>query len=249
MRFDIITVFPHIFDSYLGESILKRAQKEKLITVRAHNLRDFTKGKQRQADDKPYGGGAGMVLMAEPILRAADAARKSDKKKNTKIVILSAKGKQFDQKMACDWAKKYERIIFVSGRYEGIDERAVKALRAEEISVGPYVLTDGDVAAMAAISAVARLIPGVINEASLKEESFKARLEMRSKANCLAFDGRSPGICRGGKFLKLEILRGEYPHYTRPDVLQYKGKKYRVPAVLMSGDHKKIAEWRRRRTR
>ena len=229
MRFDIITTFPDIFDSYLGESILKRAQEKKLVSIRSHNLRDFTRDKHKKVDDKPYGGGAGMVLSVEPILRAVDfiTKRQATSDKRQKIVILSAKGKQFNQKMAYDWVKKYGRIIFVSGRYEGIDERVGTALRAEEISIGPYVLTDGDVAAMAIISAVARLIPGVIRLESLAEESHW-NLLLKKEAGA-----------RSGKGL-------EYPHYTRPEVLHYKNKKYRVPKILLSGDHKKIEEWRAR---
>ncbi len=230
MRFDVITIFPRIFDSYFGESILKRAEEKKLIGVRIHNLRDFSRDKHKKTDDKPYGGGAGMVMLAEPILRAADAARRIGKSKKTKIIMLSAKGKQFNQKMAYDWAKKYDRIIFISGRYEGIDERVVKILRAEEISIGPYVLTDGDVAAMVIVSAVARLIRGVIKLESLAEESHW-NLLLKKEADA----GAGKGL--------------EYPHYTRPDVLHYKGKKYRVPPVLLSGDHKRIAEWRRKNAR
>lgn len=171
MRFTVITPFPEAFESYLGVSTLKRAIKKRLISVRFVNPRDFTKDKHRTLDDKPYGGGAGMVLMAEPILRAIERIKRIKKVEKTKIVILSAKGKQFNQKMAYDWAKKFERIILVSGRYEGIDERVKQILKVEEVSIGPYVLTDGDVAAMAIVSAVSRLVPGVIKLESLKEES------------------------------------------------------------------------------
>ncbi len=229
MRFDIITIFPHIFDSYVGESILKRAREKKLIDIRVHNVRDFSRDRHRKVDDRPYGGGAGMVLMAEPVLRAVDSVVKRQVAGNRreKIVVLSAKGKQFNQKIAYDWAKKYQRIIFVTGRYEGIDERVKTALRAEEISIGPYVLTDGDVAAMVVLSAVARLVPGVIRLESLEEESHWNALLKKE-----AGSGQGKGL--------------EYPHYTRPDVLQYRGKKYRVPRLLVSGDHIKIAAWRRR---
>jgi len=229
MRFDVITIFPRIFDSYLNESILKRAQNRGLVKIKVHNLRDYTADKHKKVDDSPYGGGAGMVLMAEPIIKITDSLRKrSENRKKTKIVIFSAKGKQFNQKTAYDWAKKYDNIIFISGRYEGIDERAKSVLKAEEISIGHYVLTDGDVAAMVVISAVSRLIPGVIKLESLEEESHWNLLVRKEK-------DISPG-------------RGlEYPHYTRPEVLVYKGKKYRVPKVLLSGNHKKIGEWRRKR--
>ena len=237
MRFEVISVFPAAFASYLNASILKRAQERGLISIRLHGLRGWGKGAHRQLDDKPYGGGAGMVLMAEPILRAVDKSirytfirsrRKELKnlksyKRKTKIVLLSAKGKQFNQKMAYDWAKRYERLIIISGRYEGIDERVRLALKAEEVSIGPYVLTDGDVAAMVAISAVARLIPGVIKLDSLREESH------------------------GNFIVKREAAGGsgaEYPHYTRPEMLTWKGRAYRVPGVLLSGDHRKVAAWR-----
>ncbi len=239
MRFDIITIFPKIFDSYFGESILKRARKKNIVDIRIHNLRDFTRDKHKKVDDKPYGGGAGMVLQAEPILRAVDKllsyklisphrgklSNLKTYKLKTKVVLLSAKGKQFSQKMAYEWAKKYNHMIFISGRYEGIDERAVKILRAEEISIGPYILTDGDVAAMAVVSAVARLLPGAIRIESLEEESHWNLLKKSEKGG------------PKGKGL-------EYPHYTRPEVLKYQGKTYRVPKVLLAGDHKKIASWR-----
>lgn len=235
MIFDIITIFPKIFDSYFHESIIKRARKTGKIKINIINLRDFTlrqaQGKrrvyQRQTiDDKPYGGGAGMVLMAEPILEAVDKIiGKKTKSLKTKIVVLSAKGKQFNQKIAYNWSKKFDKIIFVSGRYEGVDERVKTILKADEISVGPYVLTDGDVAAMIVVSAVSRLIPGVIGIESLEEESHWNLLLEKEK----------------------EISQGkglEYPHYTRPEVIKYRNKKYAVPKILLSGNHKKIEEWR-----
>ena len=169
MRFDIITIFPKIFDSYFNESIIKRACEKKLADIRIHNVRDFSRDRHKKVDDKPYGGGAGMVLMAEPIVRTV---RKIKPDRKAKIIVLSAKGKQFTQKMAYEWSKKYKRIIFISGRYEGIDERVKTILKAEEISIGPYITTDGDVAAMAIVSALIRLIPNVINFSSLLDESF-----------------------------------------------------------------------------
>lgn len=228
MKFEIITIFPKIFDSYFGESILKRAQERGLIKIKVHNLRDFTKGKHRKVDDKPYGGGAGMVLMAEPILAAVNKIKKT-KDKKTKVIIFSAKGKRFTQKTAYELSKKYRRLILISGRYEGIDERVKAALRADEISIGSFVLTDGDVAAMAVVSAVSRLLPGVIKMESLEEESFWNSLRKKEE--------------------KAEGESVEYPHYTRPETIEYGGKKYRVPKVLISGDHKKIEEWRRREIR
>ncbi len=235
MIFDVITIFPDIFDSYFNESIIRRARKSGKIKINIINLRDFAlrqaQGKQRvyqrqTIDDKPYGGGAGMVLLAEPLIKAVDYAKKSGKNKKIKIVVFSAKGKQFNQKTAYDFAKKYDQIIFVSGRYEGIDERVKTILKADEISIGPYVLTDGDAAAMIVISAVSRLIPGVIRVESLEEESHWNLLLQKEK----------------------EIQQGkglEYPHYTRPEVIKYKNKRYAVPKILLSGNHKKIENWRK----
>lgn len=223
IQFDILTIFPNIFDSYFSHSIIKRGQEKKLVKINVHNVRDFSVDKHKKVDDKPFGGGAGMVMSAEPILRAVKKVKGRSKKKQ-KLVIMSAKGSRFDQKMAYDWAKKYDQIIFVSGRYEGIDERVKKILKAEEVSIGPYVLTDGDVAAMTIVSAVTRLIPGVINWDSLKDES---------DFNLLVKD---------------ELKEGEgfeYPHYTRPEVLKWDGKNYRVPKVLLSGNHKEIEKWRK----
>ncbi len=235
MQFDIITIFPKIFSAkggsasggdsygYFNNSIIKRAQKNKKIKINIINLRDFTNDKHNTVDEKPYGGGAGMVLMAEPVIKAVNHIKKI---KKTKIVVFSAKGKQFNQKIAYNWAKKYDQIIFINGRYEGIDERIKKILKADEISIGPYVLTDGDVAAMVVISAVSRLIPGVIRLESLEEESHWNLLLKKEK--------------------KIPEGKGlEYPHYTRPEVIKYKNKKYAVPKILLSGNHKKIENWRK----
>lgn len=230
MRFHIITIFPEIFSSYFNESIIARAVKNKIVSFNFYNPRDYIKGSKsnyKPVDGKPYGGGAGMVLQAEPILKAFSKVESKIKNKKKKIVIFSAKGKPFNQKIAYDWAQKYEEIIFITGRYEGIDERVRLALKAEEISIGPYVLTDGDVAAMVISSAVTRLIPGVIRLESLKEESHWNLLLKKEKDKKVGENGL------------------EYPHYTRPEVLKYKNKNYKVPKVLLSGNHKKIEEWRK----
>lgn len=235
MNFHIITLFPEIMNSYLNESILGRAIKNKKISINFYNPRDFVEPTEKQkkndkpyarVDDKPYGGGAGMVLQAEPILKAFSKVEKTFKNKKKKVVIFSAKGKQFNQKLAYEWAKKYDDVVFITGRYEGIDERVRIALKAEEISIGPYVLTDGDVAASVVISAVARLVPGVIRLESLKEESHWNLTLKKEKEGTLGENGL------------------EYPHYTHPEVIKYKGKNFRVPKVLLSGNHKKIEQWR-----
>lgn len=223
MRFDIITIFPDIFDSYFSESILGRAKDEGLIDIYTHDIREYTDDKHKKVDDKPYGGGAGMVLEAPPILAAVDAAKRQMPEGKTKVVVFSAKGEQFKQKTAYTWAEEVDQLIMIAGRYEGIDERVRLALDAQEISVGPYVLTDGELPAMVVVSAVSRLVPGVIRMESLEEESFwNGLLEEESKEGAL-----------------------EYPHYTRPETFEYKGETYSVPKVLLSGDHKKIEEWRK----
>lgn len=223
VRFDIITIFPEVFNAYFNTSIIKRAQARGLIRIEVHNLRDYAINKHKSLDDKPYGGGAGMVMMAEPIIKAVEIIKKKSKYKKSVVVLFSAKGNQFNQKMAIQFSK-VNHIIMICGRYEGIDERVKIILKAKEISIGPYVLTDGEVPAMAVVSAVARLIPGAIAFASLQEESHW---------NLLL---KNEGWVKKGL---------EYPHYTRPETILYKGKKYSVPKILISGHHKNIAAWRK----
>lgn len=226
MTFHIITLFPEILEPYFYASILGRAEKKKVLKFDLVNLRQFGEGRHKKVDDRPFGGGAGMVLMGEPILRAFRSIKIKNKKK-TKVILFSAKGKEFNQRMAYDWSKKYDDIVIITGRYEGIDERVKKALHAEEVSVGHYVLTDGDVAAMVVVSAVGRLLPGAINFESLKEESHWNLLLKKEK--------------------NIPERKGlEYPHYTRPEVLIYNKKKYKAPKVLLSGNHRKIEEWRKK---
>ena len=215
MRFTILTLFPKAFDSYLGESILKRAREKKLIKIDIVDIRKFTSDKHHTADGKPYGGGPGMVMMAEPILRAVGSLLRSDLRgrRRRKVFILSAAGKQFNSKMAKNLSLNTDHLILIAGHYEGIDERVKKALKAEEVSIGDYVLTGGELPAMVLIDAIARHIPGVLGKhESLEEKRFGV------------------GV----------------PAYTRPEVVAYKGKKYHVPPVLLSGDHKKISAWRSR---
>lgn len=209
MQFDIITIFPDIFDSYIKESIIGRAQKEKLIKINAIDLRDYTTDKHKTTDDRPYGGGAGMVMMVEPIYKAVKSIKKSTSSEEAKIVLLSAKGKKFNQKMAQEFSK-LDQLILICGRYEGVDERVAKYVADEEISIGDYVLTGGELPAMVIVDTVSRLVPCVISKESLKEESFK--------------EGNV-----------------EYPQYTRPE----KFKDWKVPEVLLSGNHKEVEKWRK----
>ncbi|MBI2064413.1 MAG: tRNA (guanosine(37)-N1)-methyltransferase TrmD, partial [Candidatus Yanofskybacteria bacterium] len=159
MKFDVITIFPELFTGFLSESLLARAQKKKLIKINTHNLRKWTKDNHKTVDDRPYGGGAGMVLKVEPVSNAVKSIKA--KKGKTRVILLSAKGRTFNQKKARDLAK-YDQLVFICGRYEGVDERVAKYVADEEMSIGNYVLFGGEVAAMVLVEAVSRLIPGVI---------------------------------------------------------------------------------------
>jgi len=213
MRFDIITIFPKIFDSYFNESIIKRAQQKNLVKINVHNLRDYTFDKHKTVDDRPYGGGSGMVLMVEPIKKAVKDIKSKFKAKKSKTILLSAKGKKLDQKMIRQFSK-LDQLILISGRYEGVDERVAKYIVDQEVSIGDYVLTGGELPTMVLLDSVTRLIPGVINKESLKEESFSK-----------------------GKNI-------EYPHYTRPESIRINKKERKVPKTLLSGNHQKIKEWK-----
>ncbi len=191
-----------------------RGQKKKLIKINVHNLRKWTIDKRKTVDDKPYGGGPGMVLKVEPITKVLRAL---GKKKKTKVILFSAGGKQFDNVAATELAKKYDRLILICGHYEGVDERVKKIIKDLgfdflEISIGPYVLTGGELPAMVLADAVARQIPGVLGKTESLEE----------------------------KRLGIGV-----PAYTRPEIFKFRNKKYQVPKVLLSGDHKKIEEWRK----
>ena len=211
--FHIITIFPEAFDSYLKTSLLKKAQERRLIKFNLVNLRDFANDKHHKVDDSPYGGGPGMVLKIEPIYKAVNSLKAKLKSKKTRVILFSLRGKKFNNQTAKRLVK-YDHLILICGRYEGIDERAVKIAADEEISIGDYVLSGGELPALVLAEAVSRHIKGVLG----KEES-------------------------------LEEIKGSYPVYTRPEVLIHKGRKYRVPEVLLSGDHQKIKAWRLKRGR
>ena len=219
MTFHIITIFPEMFDSYLQESIIGRAIADKKIKIKFYNPLDFCEPKRR-VDDRPYGGGPGRVLRPELFLKSVETAlititnyklRITNKK--LKIVIFSTSGKKFTTEYAKQSAKKYSDIILISGRYEGIDARVQKILKAEEISIGDYVLTGGELPAMVLIDSISRQIPGVLGKYESLEEERASSSEV----------------------------------YTRPEVLKWKGKNYKVPKVLLSGNHKKIEEWKKRK--
>lgn len=189
MQFHILTIFPHIFDSYINESILRRAQDKKLITIQVHDIRKFATDKHKTTDDRPYGGGPGMVMKVEPIYRCLKSIRK---KRRSRIILLSAKGKTFDQQMARGYATKYDQLILIAGHYEGVDERIMQYVD-EEISIGNYVLTGGEIPSLVITDAVARLIPGVLGDSESTSD------ESHSTTGYL-----------------------EYPQYTRPELFKGK---------------------------
>ena len=164
MRFDILTIFPNIFSGFLSESLLSKAQKKKLITIKTHYLRDWTSDRHQTIDGKPYGGGPGLVFKVEPIFKAVSEIKRKTKNKKSKIILLSPRGKKFDQAMASKWSK-LDQIIFICGRYEGVDERVADHIADEVVSIGDYVLNGGEVAAMVVMEAVARCIPGFMHDA------------------------------------------------------------------------------------
>ncbi len=207
MNFHVITLFPESFDSYLNASILKRAIFDKKIKVNFYNPKDFIKGNQR-ADDKPYGGGPGMVMRAEPVIKAISKA--VGKKKKVKILFMSPGGKRFDNKIAKKYADETKHIVIVCGRYEGIDSRIKEVFKMEEVTVGPYVLTGGELPALIIMDTVSRQIRGVLGDFDSVEENRV-----------------SSSVC-----------------YTRPEEFTFKGKKYKVPEVLLSGNHAEIEKWR-----
>jgi len=219
MKFHLLSIFPNIIDSYLNDSIIKRAQDKEIIKINKYNLRDWTHDKHRSVDDTPYGGGAGMLMNIAPLYSALEDIKKAIKKTKSnkkKIVLLSASGKNWNQSLAKKYSK-LDDIILICGRYEGIDAR-IKKFIDEEISIGDYVLTGGELPALVMIDSITRLLPGVLgNKVSLEEESHS------------------------------ENGLKEYPQYTRPEVFLANQKKYRVPKILLSGNHKKIKEWRNKK--
>jgi tRNA (guanine37-N1)-methyltransferase len=249
MRFDLITIFPEFFAGPLEHGIVRRAREAGLIDVRVQDLREFTKDRHRTVDDRPFGGGEGMVMKPEPLFEAVEsllgygagnATEPGTRESKTAIVLLSAAGKQFTQETARRYAG-LERIIFICGRYEGVDERVAEHLATEEISVGDFVLSGGELPAMLVVDAVTRLLPGALgNEASAQNESFSVDGVLPTGAQYIAplrgsderhaSDSDSNGV----------LL--DYPHYTRP--AEFRG--WAVPEVLIGGNHADVAKWRRK---
>jgi tRNA (guanine37-N1)-methyltransferase len=212
MRIDILTLFPEMFESPLCHSILGRAQAAKIVEIVLSNIRDFATDNYKKVDDKPYGGGPGMVMMCQPVFDCVEHVRGLSAEPG-RLILLTPQGRRFDQPLAKELSRG-KRLILVAGRYEGFDERIRIGLNAEQISIGDYVLSGGELAAMVVVDAVVRLLEGALgDEASAEDESF------------------GEGLL-------------EYPHYTRPE--EFRGMK--VPQILLSGNHAKIAEWRRQQS-
>lgn len=215
MNFHIVTLFPDSFDSYLKTSILKRAIEDNKISVKFYDPKDYSEKRkarsEKRVDDKPYGGGPGMVIRALPVIKAIEKA--VGKKKDVQVLFLSPSGKQFDNKKAKVYAQKAKHIVIVCGRYEGIDARVKKAFKGEELTVGPFVLTGGELPAMIIMDTVSRQVEGVLGSFDSIEE---------------------------GRIASKDV-------YTRPAEFKYKGKKYKVPEVLLNGNHAEIDKWRNNR--
>jgi tRNA (guanine37-N1)-methyltransferase len=217
MKIDVITIFPKMFATVLNESIIKRAQSKGIVSINIHDLRDFTQDKHRKVDDRPFGGGPGMLFRPEPIFKAVEIIRSrasvsfaGKKNQKTKVILLSPQGKRLDQKLARQLSR-YKHLILICGHYEGVDERVRQKLVTDEISIGDYVLTCGELPAMILIDAVVRLVPQVLG-----------------KTESTYFESFNQGLL-------------EYPQYTRPAIF----RRMKVPAVLLSGNHKLIMQWRK----
>ena len=230
MQIDIVTIFPDFFRGPLDHGIIRRAREAGLATIEVHDLRGFAHDRHRSVDDRPFGGGEGMVLKPEPIFECMEALKVAPRAARTKesVVLLSAQGQRFNQGIAHELAA-LERMVLICGRYEGVDERVGQYLADRELSIGDYVLSGGELGAAVIVDCVTRLIPGAVgNEASTRQESFTAHRESA------VMEGPD-STCGSGGLL-------DYPHYTRPAEFRGLG----VPEVLASGNHEEIRRWRRR---
>lgn len=221
--FDVITIFPELVKAFSQESLLKKAQEKKLLKIGIHNLRDWAKDPHKKVDEKPFGGGLGMVFKIEPLYSAIQKLKSG--KKSTKVILFTPRGEKFTQQKAEELVKN-KHLILICGRYEGVDERVAEHIADEELSIGDFVLMGGEIPAMAVIETMARLIPGVVGKpAFLQERRLGAK------------QGQKQGFL-------------EYPQYTRPEAFSpKKGVVWKVPKVLLSGDHKKIEEWKNKHGR
>jgi tRNA (guanine37-N1)-methyltransferase len=241
MQIHIITIFPDFFGGPLDFGIVRRAREAGLVKIEIHDLRAFTRDRHRTVDDRPFGGGEGMVLKPEPIFECVESLKFAPREERAvnkqSVILLSAQGKRFDQKLASELAE-LERLVLICGRYEGVDERVGTHLADREISIGDYVMSGGELGAAVIVDTVTRLIPGAVgNEASTRQESFVAGAEPGGAAlsDKNVRTTQADSTCGSGGLL-------DYPHYTRP--ADFRGMK--VPEVLLNGNHEQIRNWRRR---
>lgn len=239
MKFEIVTIFPDFFRGPLDYGIVRRAREAKLIEILVHDLRAFTTDRHKTVDDRPFGGGEGMVLKPEPLFACAESLKLASRDERLApgaretVVLLSPQGQMFTQAVA-EELSKLERIVLICGRYEGVDERVAEGLADREISIGDYVLSGGELGASVIVDAMTRLVPGALgNEASARQESFSAAF---SSATARAGVDGPDSTCGSGGLL-------DYPHYTRPS--EFRGMA--VPEVLVGGNHEQIRKWRRRK--
>jgi tRNA (guanine37-N1)-methyltransferase len=234
LRYDVVTIFPEFFRGPFEHGIIRRAQNAELVNIGVHDLRAFTSDRHKTVDDRPFGGGEGMVLKPEPIFTCVESlgvAPLTSRPMNETVILLSPGGEMFNQAMAAELAQK-ERVVLICGRYEGVDERVAEHLADREVSIGDFVLSGGELGAAIIVDAVTRLVPGALgNEDSSRQESFTAAAR-RERA-----EGETPSsTCGSGGLL-------DYPHYTRP--AEFRGMA--VPEVLANGNHEQIRAWRRKR--
>lgn len=224
MKIDILTLFPNMFSGPFGESIVKRAADKKIVEINIHNLRDWSTDNYKTVDDRPYGGGAGMIMRVDIIDKAVEELKSA----KSKVILLDTKGKFYNQQKAVDLSQS-EHLILIAGHYEGIDHRVHEHIADEVISIGPYVLSGGELPVMVVVDSVVRLLPGSISPESLKEESYSTQTELENDQKSL------------NTRFNIQDTNFEYPQYTRPEI--YKG--WKVPEVLLSGNHKEIEKWRK----
>lgn len=237
MKFEIVTIFPDFFRGPLDYGIVRRAREAGIIEISIHDLRDFTSDRHKTVDDRPFGGGEGMVLKPEPIFACVESLNVGSREERRaqerveSVVLLSPQGRMFNQSVAQELAK-LERVVLLCGRYEGVDERVAEDLADQEISVGDYILSGGEMAAAIMVDAITRLVPGALgNAASARQESFTA-----SAKDGVVRGDLPDSTCASGGLL-------DYPHYTRP--AEFRGSA--VPEVLMGGNHEQIRKWRRKK--
>src|SRR3990167_6505543 len=234
MKISVITLFPDMISSFIKESIIKRALDKGLVKIELINLRDFAKDKYKSVDDKPYGGGAGMILRVD-VLKDAISFAVKNKKGKTKIVLTSAKGKTYSQEKASEYSN-LNHLVIIAGHYEGVDERVLNYID-EEISIGDFVMTGGEIAACAIIDSVVRLIPNVLKKEEATEEESFFEVQLDELMNAVPNDEELVRLKNEGT-VSVQLL--EYPHFTRPE--EFDGKK--VPEILLSGNHAQIRAWR-----